>query len=171
MAVYAVLEPPARPDGQPVDPDRVRFVRDGFSWGAFLFGPLWMIRHRLWLVLLGWFLVMAGFAVAHAALFVPAGARLAVAALIALLVGLESATLRRWTLRRGGWRDAGVVVADDLESAEQRYFARRALAGEDGRAVPPASGSPPEGAAGAGPYRRQGRDGVLGLFPLPGAGR
>jgi hypothetical protein len=68
MAVYAVLEPPARPDGQPADPDRVRFVRDGFSWGAFLFGPLWMIRHRLWLVLLCWFLVMAGFGVIHVAL-------------------------------------------------------------------------------------------------------
>ncbi|MFL9828454.1 DUF2628 domain-containing protein [Rhodoplanes sp. SY1] len=162
MAVYAVLEPPARPDGQPADPVRVRFVRDGFSWGAFLFGPLWMIRHRMWLVLVCWGLVMVGFGIAHTALGVPGGARLAVAVLIALLVGLESATLRRWTLLRGGWREAGIVVADDLETAEQRYFARRADAAAD---LDRAWSDAPA------PRLRPAGRGVLGLFPLPGAGR
>lgn len=164
MAVYAVLEPPARPDGQPADPDRVRFVRDGFSWGAFLFGPVWMIRHRLWLVLVCWLLVTAGFGVAHAALAVPAGGRFAVAGLVALLIGLESATLRRWTLLRRGWREAGIVIADDLEGAEQRYFARRAEAAPG----PPSVGDPWTDAP-APRLRPAGR--VLGLFPLPGAGR
>ena len=27
--------------------DRCAFVRDSFSWGAFFFGPLWLLRHRL----------------------------------------------------------------------------------------------------------------------------
>ncbi|RAI42159.1 DUF2628 domain-containing protein [Rhodoplanes roseus] len=166
MAVFAVLEPPARPDGQPVDPDRVRFVRDGFSWGAFLFGPLWMIRHRLWLVLLCWVLVMAGFGVIYATISVPGGGRLLVSALIALLIGLESATLRRWTLLRSGWRDSGIVVADDLEAAEQRYFS--------GRAAAPAYDRPAYDDDRTGPALRLGaggRGGVLGLFPLPGGGR
>ncbi len=35
------------------------FVRDGFSWWAFLFAPLWMLRHRMWLVLIG-YVVVAG---------------------------------------------------------------------------------------------------------------
>ncbi|NVO14358.1 MAG: DUF2628 domain-containing protein [Rhodoplanes sp.] len=167
MAVYAVLEPPARPDGQPVDPDRVRFVRDGFSLGAFLFGPLWMIRHRLWLVLLCWALVMAGFGVIHVALGVPAGVRVLVALLVSLLVGLESGTLRRWTLARAGWRDAGIVVADDREAAEQRFFS--------GRAAVFARGASPaydvDWSAGPTPVRPSGRGGVLGLFPFPGGGR
>lgn len=164
MAVYAVLEPPARPDGQPADPDRVRFVRDGFSWGAFLFGPLWMIRHRLWLVLLCWALVMAGFGVIHAALAVPPGARGLIAFLVALLIGLESGTLRRWTLLRGGWRDCGIVVADDLEAAEQRYFSARGTAAfalpYDARL---------DQVAPDGPAPR--RSGVIGLFPFPGTSR
>ena len=28
---------------------RFVFVRDGFHFWAFLFGPLWMLRHRMWL--------------------------------------------------------------------------------------------------------------------------
>jgi hypothetical protein len=107
-------------------------------------------------------LVMVGFGIAHAALGVPAGARLAVAVLIALLVGLESATLRRWTLLRAGWREAGIVVADDLETAEQRYFARR---------VEGAAGSEPAWSDAPAPRLRPAGRGVLGLFPLPGAGR
>lgn len=168
MAVYAVLEPPARPDGQPVDPDRVRFVRDGFSFGAFLFGPLWMIRHRLWLVLLCWVLVMAGFAVIHMALGVPSGARVLVALLVSLLVGLESGTLRRWTLLRAGWHDAGIVVADDFEAAEQRYFSVR-TAGHVATVWTDPGPAPAAGTAlRAAPF---GRGGVLGLFPFPGGGR
>src|SRR5262245_50437458 len=50
MAVYSVFAPP--PSTGEADAERFRFVRDGFSWGAFLLGPLWMIWRRLWLVLL-----------------------------------------------------------------------------------------------------------------------
>ena len=40
------------------DPERFVFVRDGFTFWAFLLAPVWMLRHRLWLVLLGYVLVM-----------------------------------------------------------------------------------------------------------------
>ena len=45
-----------------------------------------------------------------------------VGVLIALLIGFEGPTLRRWTLARRGWINHGVVVADDEESAERRFF-------------------------------------------------
>jgi hypothetical protein len=54
MAVYTVHEPPPKPYEQASDPERFDFVRDGFSFWAFLFGPLWMLRHRMWLVLVGY---------------------------------------------------------------------------------------------------------------------
>ncbi len=44
-------------------------VREGFSWGAFLFGPFWLLAHRLWLPALLWFVA----APAAAALLVAAG--------------------------------------------------------------------------------------------------
>src|SRR5438045_2317340 len=50
MAVYTVHEPPLRASEAAPDPDRFVFVRDGFYGWAFLLGPLWMLRHRLWLV-------------------------------------------------------------------------------------------------------------------------
>ena len=87
--------------------------------------------------------------------------------LLAFLVGLEAPTLRRWTLGRGRWLTVGVVVADELELAERRFFERSvdrsdisaALSGID-------PGAPP-------PLRRDGRtpQPVLGLFPQPGGPR
>ena len=62
MAVYTVHQPPLKKYEAAPDPERFAFVRDGFSFWAFLLGPLWMLRHRMWLVLLGYIVV----AVAHA---------------------------------------------------------------------------------------------------------
>ena len=38
--------------------DRFAFVRDGFHFWAFAFGPLWLVWHRLWLALIGWIIVV-----------------------------------------------------------------------------------------------------------------
>jgi len=50
MSIYTVHEPPLKAGESTPDPDRFVFVRDGFSFWAFLLAPLWMLRHRLWLV-------------------------------------------------------------------------------------------------------------------------
>ena len=44
--------------------------------------------------------------------------------LIALLMGFEAASLQRWTLSRRKWRQLDIVVADDEEAAERRFFDR-----------------------------------------------
>src|SRR5258708_6987549 len=53
MSVYTVHEPPLPAGAAASDVERFAFVRDGFSWWAFLLAPLWMLRHRMWLVLIG----------------------------------------------------------------------------------------------------------------------
>ena len=61
MPVYTVHEPPPREDEDaPTPPDRFAFVRDGFHFWAFLLAPLWMLWHRLWLVLLLYLVAMHG---------------------------------------------------------------------------------------------------------------
>src|ERR1700738_2025468 len=61
MAVYTVHEPPLRAGATSApEPERFIFVRDGFSFAALLFGPLWMLRHRMWLGLLGYGVVVGG---------------------------------------------------------------------------------------------------------------
>ncbi len=121
MAVYSVLEPPDR-DGGRDGAERFVFVREGFSWAAFLFGALWMLWRRLWLVLLGYIVLIAGLEVVFRLLGASIGPRILTGFLIALLIGLEAGTLRRWTLVRRGGRDHGIVVGDDLEAAERRFF-------------------------------------------------
>jgi len=41
------------------DTDRFVFVRDGFHFWAFVFGPLWLIWHRLWWALLAYVVIIA----------------------------------------------------------------------------------------------------------------
>jgi hypothetical protein len=156
MAVYTVHEPPRRNDDPLAHTARFVFVRDGFSWAAFLFGPLWMLRHRLWLALIVYLIVVSALSAALRAVDA-GGAAAAVGLLVALLVGFEASSLRRYRLTRRHWRNVGVVVGDDLESAERRFF--DAWTTEPVRPPPPPPGPPAPASSGP----------IIGLFPEPGA--
>jgi hypothetical protein len=121
-----------------------------------------MLWRRLWLVLLGYLVLVGALEVLLRLLGAAMGARVLIAFLIALLVGLEAASLRRWTLIRGGWRDHGIVVGDDLESAERRFFS--VWTGTDAPTRTPAP-------AAAGFPQARAPKGVVGMFPQPGGSR
>src|SRR5580693_4907466 len=57
MPVYTV-HAPAAPDASLIAADRFAFVRDGFHFWAMVFGPLWLLAHRLWLATIGWIVVV-----------------------------------------------------------------------------------------------------------------
>src|SRR3954468_5439789 len=90
MAVYTVHEPPPKRFEQTSDPERFAFVRDGFSFAAFVFGPLWMLRHRMWLGLLGYIGVSVVLELIFSLLGTTAAPRLAAGFLLAILVGMEA---------------------------------------------------------------------------------
>ena len=110
MTVFTVHEPRPRKNETVADPDRYVFVRDGFYFWAFLFGPLWMLWRRLWLVLVMFLILTAAVQAALWALGVSGPVKFAVGFLIAILIGCEAGTLRRWSLRRR-WTNVGLVVA------------------------------------------------------------
>src|ERR1700686_4926897 len=113
MTTYMVFEPP---DGDPATrAERIVFVADRFSWGAFLLGPLWMLWRRLWLVFCAYIVVIGAVAVGLRFAGGGFGARFLIGTLIALLVGFEAANLRRRTLLRRGWRERGAVIGADAE--------------------------------------------------------
>src|SRR4051812_5646223 len=116
MPVYTVHAPVAGGAESSNATDRFVLVRDGFHFWAFLLGPLWLAGHRLWLALLGYLVIIAAGQAALSQLNSGAGARVAVMLLIALLTGLEAASLRRWTLSRRKWRQLDIVVADDEDA-------------------------------------------------------
>src|ERR1700756_4266590 len=121
MAVYTVHEPPMREESTP-DPERFVFVRDGFSFTAFVFGPVWMLWHRMWLIFFGYVIVAGILEIALRGVGASSGATSLVGFLFALLIGFEAPTLRRFALRRRKWSNLGIIVGDNLESAEQRFF-------------------------------------------------
>jgi len=157
--------------------DKFAFVRDGFYFWAMLFSVIWLVWHRLWLALIGWIVLTVGVDVGLAALGVGRSTILAVNLLLALLFGFEAASLRRWTLARRKWRQLDIVVADDEESAERRFFERwtakqRGLL-NDQRSVD-RGGPPPTRNVPGQPFSKPPplpKGGIIGLFPEPGGSR
>ncbi|ONG53200.1 hypothetical protein BKE38_13015 [Pseudoroseomonas deserti] len=95
-------------------------VPEGFSFSAFLFGPLWLLRHGQWLAVLLWLAVAV-----LLALLLPEALRDLGLGLLALLTGLQAQDIRRWTLARQGRPVAGVVLARDADAALARALEGR----------------------------------------------
>ena len=168
MAIYTVHQPPLKKyEGLP-DPERFVFVRDGFSFWAFVFGPVWMLRHRMWLTLLGYIAVAVVLQIALRFVGVPGSISAFAGFLLALLVGLEAGTLRRFTLGRRRFRNLGVIVADNREAAERRFFDSWT---RDEAIAPAAARSHVPAPAAAHVGNSQAGSDVIGLFPQPGAPR
>jgi Protein of unknown function (DUF2628) len=95
-------------------------VREGFSWGALLFGPLWLAVHRAWIpaVLTAVATVLILF------LATDALSALLLTALV-LSLGLSGQDLRRWSLDHRGYLLAQVVAARSEVDALERLLSRR----------------------------------------------
>ena len=115
MAIYVVMEPPGRTEAA----GATVFVRDGFSWLAFLLAPLWLAWHKLWVEAALAFVAMGLISMFGQWLGLDwAGSALSL--LVSLYIGLEGQGLRIAALRRRGWREWGVIQADNLDDADIR---------------------------------------------------
>jgi hypothetical protein len=161
MAVYTVHQPPLREGETAPDPDRFALVRDGFYFWAFLLGPVWMIWRRLWLVLVLYVVALIGIAGALRYSGANNWVQSLVTFAVMILVGLEAGTLRRWTLSRRGWKSVGVVVGDDQESAERRFFSDWIERAESASQPGPAKQQPSPALR----VPKAGGPDVIGLFP------
>ena len=100
------------------------FVRQAFSWKAFFFGPLWLLRHRLWAGLALW---AAAYAILIAASLtvISAGVGLFIGFALQMLLGLEANRLLEAKLGRQGYRLVEIISArrgGDAEIAFYRQF-------------------------------------------------
>jgi len=155
MAIFSVHLPA---DATPqVASDRAVFVRDGFAFWAFLFGPLWFLWHREWLGLVGWLVIAALITAAERWLGPVSGGGFEL--ILALATGIVANDIRRLTLTLRGFRESGVVEGQTAEAAERRFF--------DAWLVQPRPAAPPVPAVRH--LARSVPPGVLGLFPESGA--
>jgi hypothetical protein len=162
MPVFTVHEPPLRATADLPDPERFVFVRDGVYVWAFLLTPLWMLWRGLWLVFILYAVIAAAIDVAMRYAGFGNGSIILVQILLSLLVAVEAASLRRFSLARRGWKNIGLVSGDDLEDAERRFYDSWVNAVPSARPGPPALPS-------ALPPPAQSHD-IIGLFPEPGGG-
>src|ERR1700712_5614563 len=175
MPVYTVHAPVTTHAGARAS-DRFAFVRDGFHIWAALAGVIWLAWHRLWLALIGCIFVILAVNFCLAVLGAGGGTGLLANLMLALLIGFEAASLRRWTLSRRNWRQLDIVVADDEESAERRFFdrwtAKQRYLSNDQLAVDRGAPPPTRDIPGQ-PFSRPplSQSEIIGLFPEPGASR
>jgi Protein of unknown function (DUF2628) len=176
MPVYTVHAPIAN-SADLAATDRFAFVRDGFHFWAAVLGVVWLAWHRLWLALTGWIVLMAALDFGMMKLGVGGEAVLLVDILLALLLGFEAATLERWTLSRRNWHQLDIVVADDEEAAERRFFdrwtARQRGLSNDQPAIDRGAPPPTRDIAGQ-PFSKPPplpHSDIIGLFPDPGVQR
>jgi len=100
-------------------------VREGFSWGALFFGPVWFAVHRAWIAA-----ALALAAIVLLAVLTHDGIMAASLAALAILLGLSGHDIRRWALDHRGYLLAQVVAARrELEALEKLLERRPDLRG------------------------------------------
>jgi hypothetical protein len=162
MAVWTVWEHDKFDEDERAE--RAVFVRDGFSFLAFLVPPLWLLANGMILVLIAFVVAATAATMGVQAL---AGGQMAalVSLAISIWFGFEARGLRRWALARRGWRMSGVVEARDFREAERRYFTAR-LGGEGTGPTTAQREGAPASVPVTGGGVANGRDpAVLGVFP------
>jgi hypothetical protein len=171
LATFLVFEPA---DGARTQEsaERVVFLRERFAAFAFVFTPFWLLRHRLWIWFFVWLILSIAIAMIGNLLGFGPFAALAAMYFPSLVFALEGTNLRARKLLRSGYREAAVVIADDLETAELRFFQtwKNAQASSEPvksdfpyapNAVPPAY---PETKLAIASTEQN----VIGMFPTPG---
>jgi hypothetical protein len=134
MASWVVLEAP--PGASAASGEELVVLRDGFSFLGFLFPPLWLLWHRLWVEAAMAFAVLLGVGAVERLGGLAISAPLSL--LVSIFVGLEGNGLRISAWRRRGWLEAAVVDARSEDDAETRYAATE----EDAAADRPADRQP-----------------------------
>ncbi len=126
MRIYTVHE---RPYWQTSETEAighpVTLVREGFNWFALVLPLIWALWHRHWLVtgVLAGVAVVFNLAVTLLELGEPYITILGGGLL--LWLGFEANDIRRWSMRRAGWRDLGIISGRNRDEAEWRYHDAR----------------------------------------------
>ncbi len=169
MKAFTVHMPPDLPGDTAAE--RAVFVKDGFCWPALFIPVLWLLWHRLWLVLIAYFVAVA--AITAVEIIAGEGAAIIILIAFAFYFAAEANNVWRWSLRRRGWTRAGEAFGRDRGEAEIRYFTGHEQRGGDrgGSSSRPGSVTKADWPPAAAAASVTGADidpdsaGIVGLFP------
>lgn len=115
-------------------------VREGFLLWAFLWGPLWLLYHRIWRMAAVFLLLNAALGAMESYGTLSAQSALLLQMLLQLIVGFEASDMRRNALERSGYELIDIV----RETSEARAMLRScdrmlqtAMTQTDSRPTPP----------------------------------
>ena len=117
-------------------------LREGFSLIAFVATVLWALANRLWIragVLAAVFVVFLGLATL-AGLNAPGLAVITLATMV--WVGVEANDWLRADLTKRGWREVGVIAAENQDAALRRYGDLASLSPPPSPEPAPGDGAP-----------------------------
>ncbi|MEM7619122.1 MAG: DUF2628 domain-containing protein [Pseudomonadota bacterium] len=122
MTSYTIFQPPVPALDSVSRSDELVFVKEGFSWAAFLIPLIWLVYHRVWIGLGLMLAISIVINVIFESLRSPEiYATLAFLA-ISLIVAFEGNAMRRWQLSRRDYRLIGVVSGRNLSECEEIFF-------------------------------------------------
>ena len=122
MSVFTVHEPPHPPADRIDRAEALVFLKDGFTLGAFLLGPVWLLANRLWLALAGYISIVALAALALEGLDASPGWSGLLVLGLSAIVAFEAHALKATKLDADGWTLLGSVSGSGLRECERRFF-------------------------------------------------
>ena len=168
MIVYSVYEPPIPATELIERSDRLAFVKEGFSWPAFLVPLLWLIYYRMWIEFVVLLLVYVGLQLVFGADNQGPALTAFASFAIGVLFAFEANDLRTASLERRGYRFAGVASGRDRIDAERSFFSEWLPQQErDARQPFTPPPLPRRGTEARKPPAREEAEEVIGLFPRP----
>ena len=122
MIIYTVHEPQHPAQGIEARADSIAFVKEGFTFWGFLFGPLWLLYNRLWFEFILALVLGGGLAAGLYELGLKEQAPWLVDLLLGLIIGFEGNDIMRWNLERRGYSFLGSVAGRNRLECERRFF-------------------------------------------------
>lgn len=121
MALYSVY---TRSNADPLAPEKVRLIRPGFSWLAFLFPVIWLLFNGVW----RWFLVILalelGLVIAIPQIGLPEWSLFLAGLAIMAYVGVSGRDWLGAALERRGFKLMATVAGEDEDEAYAAFVRR-----------------------------------------------
>ncbi len=122
MRIYTVHLPPSFSPAA----GEALVLREGFNWWAFLFGGLWALAGRMWLLGIG-LLALQGVGAGLELMGVDEVVATVITLAVSVWIGCCANDWRRAYLARKGWKSAGIIAAPDRDAALRRFLDLDAL--------------------------------------------
>lgn len=122
MKLFTIHEPPLPSKNRIERAISLKFIKYGFSWGAFFFSPFYFIFKSEWLGLFFYFLSLFLFVSLITILRINISSLSPYLILVHVIFGFEASSLQRLWLRLRGWREIGSITGHNKDECERSYF-------------------------------------------------